>query len=87
MSTHHGELLLITINHETVSLERRERYSLDDEQIKVLYEALHRSPVIEESLILNTCNRFELYSKTSDPKNGGAIAFETLGSFYNIQRE
>jgi len=87
MSTQHGELLLITINHETVSLEKRERYSLDDEQIKVLYEALHRSPVIEESLILNTCNRFELYSKTSDPKNGGPIAFETLGSFYNIQRE
>tara|TARA_B100000900_G_scaffold404794_1_gene413610 strand:- start:3087 stop:4139 length:1053 start_codon:yes stop_codon:yes gene_type:complete len=87
MSTHHGELLLITINHETVSLEKRERYSLDDVQIKMLYETLHRSPMLEESLILNTCNRFELYSKTSDPKNGGAIAFKTLASFYNVQRE
>ncbi len=87
MSTHHGELLLITINHETVPLEERERYSLDDGQVKVLYEALHNSPSIEESLILNTCNRFELYSKTSDPKNGSTIAFETLGSFYKIQRE
>lgn len=87
MSAHHGELLLITINHETVPLEKRERYSLDDEQVKILYEALHQSPSIEESLILNTCNRFELYSKTSDPKNGSAIAFETLGSFYSIKRE
>ena len=87
MSTHHGELLLITINHETVSLEKRERYSLGDVQIKTLYEALHRSPTLEESLILNTCNRFELYSKTSDPKNGGAIAFNTLASFYDVQRE
>lgn len=86
MSAHHGELLLITINHETVPLEERERYSLNDEQIKILYEALHQSPSIEESLILNTCNRFELYSKTSDPKNGSSIAFETLGSFYNINR-
>jgi len=87
MSTHHGELLLITINHETVSLEKRERYSLGDAQIKMLYDALHLSPILEESLILNTCNRFELYSKTSDPKNGGAIAFKTLASFYNVQRE
>ncbi len=87
MSAHHGELLLITINHETVPLEERERYSLDDTQVKVLYEALHQSPAIEESLILNTCNRFELYSKTSDPKNGSAIAFATLGSFYNIKPE
>lgn len=86
MSFHHGELLLITINHETVPMEERERYSLDDSQVKILYEALHQSPSIEESLILNTCNRFELYSKTSDPKNGISIAFETLGSFYQIDR-
>jgi len=87
MSSHHNELLLITINHETVPLEERERYSLDEAQVKILYEALHKSPTIEESLILNTCNRFELYSKTSDPQNGIDIAFGTLGSFYGIDRK
>ena len=64
MSFHNGELLLITVNHETVSMEDRERYSLDESQIRSLYQRLHQSPDIEESLILNTCNRFELYVKT-----------------------
>ncbi len=87
MSPHHGELLLITINHETVPLEERERYALDEIQVKILYESLHKSPDIEESLILNTCNRFELYSKTSNPKNGIDIVFNTLESFYKIDRK
>ena len=84
MSFHHGELLLITVNHETVSMEDRERYSLDESQIRTLYQRLHRSPDIEESLILNTCNRFELYTKTSDPRNGISIVFKTLQDFYKI---
>jgi len=85
MSFHHGELLLITVNHETVSMEERERYSLDDSQIQTLYQRLHESPDIEESFILNTCNRFELYTKTSDPRNGISIVFQTLQDFYQIE--
>ena len=68
MSFRYGELLLITVNHESVSMEDRERYSLDEKQIQSLYQRLHQSPDIKESLILNTCNRFELYTKTRDPR-------------------
>ena len=84
MSFHYGELLLITVNHESVSMEDRERYSLDEKQIQSLYQRLHQSPDIKESLILNTCNRFELYTKTRDPRNGTSIVYQALHDFYKI---
>ena len=84
MSFRYGELLLITVNHESVSMEDRERYSLDEKQIQSLYQRLHQSPDIKESLILNTCNRFELYTKTRDPRNGISIVYQALHDFYKI---
>ncbi len=87
MSSSHCELLLVTINHENVSLEERELYTLADEQVASLYEMLHESPIIGESLVLNTCNRFELYFTTTDAEDGLSMIFETLSGFYEIPRE
>ena len=84
MSSGHHELLVVTVNHETVPMEERERYSLDEIQVEALYKALHDNSIIEESLILNTCNRFELYFKTNEARNGRSVVYETLCSFYGI---
>jgi|ETNmetMinimDraft_22_1059887.scaffolds.fasta_scaffold00820_7 glutamyl-tRNA reductase len=84
MSFERHELLLITVNHETVPLEERERYSLDDEQVERLYRVMHETSAIEESLVLNTCNRFELYFKTNDPSSGQSTVFHALSDFYGI---
>ena len=84
MSLEHHELLVVTVNHETVDMEERERYSLDDSQVDALYQVLHDNPIIEESLILNTCNRFELYFKTTERRNGRSIVFDALSRFYDI---
>jgi|TARA_B110000495_G_C23031844_1_gene614807 glutamyl-tRNA reductase len=87
MSSERHELLVVTVNHETVPIEERERYSLDETQVEALYKTLHDNSIIEESLILNTCNRFELYFKTNEAQNGKTIVFETLSSFYGIPLE
>lgn len=84
MSSDLDELWVVTVNHETVPMEERERYSLNDSQVEALYKMLHATLIIDEFLILNTCNRFELYFKTSDPRDGNSMVFETLSSFYRI---
>lgn len=87
MSSGHDELLVVTVNHESVPMKDRERYSLDNHQIETLYKTLRDTSIIEESLVLNTCNRFELYFKTNDPRSGKSIVFELLSAFYRIPLE
>ncbi len=84
MSPEHHELLLVTVNHETVPMEERERYALDETQVSSLYQLMGETDAIEESMVLNTCNRFELYFKTNDPPSGQATIFEALSGFYGI---
>ncbi len=87
MSAQSGELLLVTINHETVPMEERERYALDEPQIRALYKSLHARNGIEESLILNTCNRFELYAKTVGVPNSESAVIDALGTFYKTDAD
>lgn len=84
MSSERHELLLVTVNHETVPMEERERYSLDDLQVEKLYGLMNETSAIEESLVLNTCNRFELYFKTNEPSTGTSTVFKALSEFYGI---
>ncbi len=87
MNSNNGELLLITVNHETVPMEDRERYSLDKDQVRKLYETLRETSIVDEALILSTCNRFELYSKTIDPEKGADSIIEALQKFYRIDAQ
>ena len=63
--------ILLSVNHESVPLEVREEYSLEESKLALLYDQLNQIESISESLILNTCNRLELYACVSDehPEN------------------
>ena len=63
MSRETESFILLSINHETASLAERERFSVDDANVRTLYQRLKDSPQIDEALVLNTCNRFELYAQ------------------------
>ncbi len=63
MSRETEPFILLSINHETASLAERERFSVDDAKVRHLYQLLKASPQIDEALVLNTCNRFELYAQ------------------------
>jgi len=54
-------LLLLTTSHKTAPLEVREKFVISKDQLHSLRHKLQSIPTIFESLILNTCNRTEVY--------------------------
>ncbi|MCH6254958.1 glutamyl-tRNA reductase [Puniceicoccaceae bacterium K14] len=83
MSSSKSRFLIISINHENVPLEQRERYAIDDDQVEAIYQPCDDSEFVTESLILNTCNRFELYICLNSDKNE-EDALEILAKFYEL---
>ena len=62
MGTTENNLLLLGSSHRTVPLEVRERLAVADDQLAHIYEQLKEIKNLREVLVLNTCNRIELYT-------------------------
>jgi len=55
------DLSVIGINHHTAPVEVRERFALGGELASQLLRAVHVENVFDESLVIDTCNRTEIY--------------------------
>ncbi len=55
------QLIAFGINHNTASVDVRERLSFSEHQLPEALNDLRKQATIEEALILSTCNRTELY--------------------------
>ncbi len=84
MSIGPGSFIVLSINHETVPLEEREQYSVDSERVSLLYTELKNLSCVTESLILNTCNRFELYVCLESIDTDHNAVIKALGHFYQL---
>ena len=69
-------LFLLGTSHRVASLEERERISLPSDAVEGFYEGLQALPGMEECLLLNTCNRTEIYGVG----NGGS-PLDTIRSY------
>ncbi|MBL9215006.1 MAG: glutamyl-tRNA reductase [Opitutaceae bacterium] len=69
-----GELFLVGATHRTAPLGLRERLALTAESEAVLAEQLGRMPALGEFVILNTCNRVEIYGVAETPAVRGRVA-------------
>ena len=56
-----GQLFVVGLNHRKTSLEVREKWAIRPENLSSLLLHLRRQCALEEVLILNTCNRVEIY--------------------------
>jgi len=54
-------IICLGLNHKTAPVHIRERFSLIEAQLSAALHALVDQPGIDESLILSTCNRTEIY--------------------------
>ena len=61
MATEPQSLFLLGSSHRVASLEERERINLPADSMESFYEGLRALPGMEECLVLNTCNRTEIY--------------------------
>ena len=57
-----AELCVIGLNHRTAPVAVREPFALPGDTVLRLLRAFHAGPALEESLLLATCNRTELYA-------------------------
>lgn len=89
LAAHGGrvEIALIGCNHRTAPVEFRERIAFTTEQARHAATALREQGILEEAVVLSTCNRSELYGV---PVDSGAPVTEAmeefLTSFHRIPR-
>ena len=70
-------ILTIGMNHETAPVELRERFAFADQAVNDIMNDLRAIKDIKESLLISTCNRFEILLTTEkgDDAKGSVIAF------------
>lgn len=71
-------LILVGINHNSASIDLREKLAIGEREITAALEALCRRDDVVEGAIVSTCNRTEIYAVMAE--NAGA-AEEVLGDF------
>jgi len=73
------QLALIGCNHRTASVELRERVSFTQKQALDAADELRRQGILEEAVVLSTCNRSELYGVAGE---GGSALTEAMEEFF-----
>ena len=80
------EIVLVGLNHRTAPVEVRERVSFTAEQSRKAAEELRALGILEETLVLSTCNRSEIYGvppETSHECAPGLSSF--LSHFHSVR--
>jgi glutamyl-tRNA reductase len=79
------EIVLIGVNHRTATVALRERVAFSAEQALEAAEQLRSRGILEETLVLSTCNRSELYGVPSELLTDSTGAVELfLASFHQL---
>ena len=63
------EISVLGISHRTAAVELREAFSLPGELPARLLEAVHAECFVDEALVLDTCNRTEIYFVWRQPRD------------------
>ncbi len=79
------EIVLVGLNHRTATVEMRERVAFNPEQARRAADELRSQGILEETLVLSTCNRSELYGVPPETAPDSASAMESfLASFHQL---
>lgn len=76
-------LFLLGSSHRTAPLEVRERFSLTPQRIVSLYREIKHSGHFSECVVLNTCNRVEIYG-VSQHNGAEGLLYEILEKEHGI---
>jgi glutamyl-tRNA reductase len=80
------EIVLVGLNHRTASVEVRERVSFTAEQSRKAAEELRSRGILQETLVLSTCNRSEIYGVPPETSHECAPGLSTfLSEFHSVR--
>jgi glutamyl-tRNA reductase len=74
------KVAVVGVNHRTAPLEVREQVAFSGERAVAAARALREDGILEEAVVLSTCNRSELYGV---PSRGRNESFAALESFFH----
>lgn len=79
------QYLVVSFSHKNTDLHTREKLALNDEKVRdVVYHDLIKHPVINELIILSTCNRVEIIASVKDPFKASDAILEKLSEISKI---
>ncbi len=82
------EIVLVGLNHRTAPVEVRERVSFNAEQTQRAAEELRARGILEETLVLSTCNRSEVYGVPPESSHESAPGLSTfLSEFHSVRHD
>ena len=80
------EIVLVGLNHRTAPVEVRERVSFNPEQTRRAAEELRARGILEEMLVLSTCNRSEVYGVPPESSHECAPGLSNfLSEFHSVR--
>ena len=80
------EIVLVGLNHRTAPVEVRERVSFTAEQARRAAEELRTRGILEETLVLSTCNRSEVYGVPPESSHESAPGLSIfLSEFHSVR--
>jgi glutamyl-tRNA reductase len=80
------EIVLVGLNHRTAPVEVRERVSFNAEQTQRAAEELRARGILEEMLVLSTCNRSEIYGVPPESSHESAPGLSSfLSEFHSVR--
>lgn len=80
------EIVLVGLNHSTAPVEVRERVSFNAEQARRAAEELRSRGILEETLVLSTCNRSEVYGVPPEASHECAPGLSSFLSEFHAVR-
>jgi glutamyl-tRNA reductase len=82
------EIVIVGLNHRTAPVEVRERVSFTAEQARRAADELRARGILEETLVLSTCNRSEVYGVPPESARDSLKAVASfLSEFHSVGAE
>src|ERR1700724_4342709 len=82
------EIVIVGLNHRTASLELRERVTFTAKQARRAADELRSRGLLEESLVLSTCNRSEVYGVPPESCHECAPGLSSfLSEFHSVRAD
>lgn len=80
-------ILVIGINHQIASVQIRELFNLTEKTRPGFIDALRKTKCVQECVVLNTCNRFEIYAAVDHLNIGKYYLKEFLYRWFGVSKE
>lgn len=78
-------ILALGINHRTASVNVREKVAFQPEQLEAALQSLVQQGAVNESVIVSTCNRTEIYCHAESPELARIV--DWLATFHQLSAE